>query len=218
VRRRWVALLSVLTVAGAVYLMLFTSLLGVRSVEVVGLRSLDADEVRAVAQVPRHRAMLRVDTGQIADRVAALPGVADAAVSRSWPSTIEIVVTERSPIGYVDTGEEIRLVDGNGVVFRVVSEPPAGLPRLELPRIGPDDPVTRSATAVLAGLPPQLRERVVAVSAETPAGVELELADGKVIRWGDAEQAQRKAKVLAALMSRPGTTYDVSSPELPTVS
>jgi cell division protein FtsQ len=99
-----------------------------------------------------------------------------------------------------------------------VPEPPAGMPQLKLAHIGPDDPVTRSVTAVLADLPQQLRERVVAVSAETPAGVELELTGGKVVRWGEPEQAQRKAKVLAALMNRPGTTYDVSSPELPTVS
>ncbi|TQJ01914.1 cell division protein FtsQ [Amycolatopsis cihanbeyliensis] len=217
-RRRWIAVLSVLTVLGLAYVLLFTSLLGVRSVEVHGTGDLTAEQVRQAADVPHHRAMLRLDTGEIRDRVTRLPRVAEVEVSRSWPSTIEITVTERTAVGFFDTGAELRLVDGDGVVFRTVPEPPSGLPELKLARVAPDDPVTRAVTAVLGQFPPPLRERVVSVGANTPASVELTLADGKIVRWGDAEQPERKAKVLAALMTREGTTYDVSSPELPTVS
>jgi cell division protein FtsQ len=38
------------------------------------------------------------------------------------------------------------------------------------------------------------------------------------VRWGaDADDA-RKAAVLAPLLTRPGSTYDVSTPDLPVVS
>ncbi|WP_216207835.1 cell division protein FtsQ/DivIB [Amycolatopsis aidingensis] len=217
-RRRWIAVLSVLTVLGLGYVLLFTSLLGVRAVEVYGTGNLTAEQVRQAADVPDSRAMLRLDTGEIAGRVLRLPGVAEVDVSRSWPATIEITVTERTAVGFFDTGEELRLVDGEGVVFRKVAEPPPDLPELKLARVAPDDPVTRAVTTVLGQLPRQLAERVVSVRAGSPASVELTLADGKIIRWGDAEQPERKAKVLAALMTREGTTYDVSSPELPTIS
>ncbi|PXY19529.1 cell division protein FtsQ/DivIB [Prauserella muralis] len=217
-RRRWVALLTVLTVAGLVYVLFFTSLLGVRSVEVVGADSVPAERVRDVADVPDRRAMLRVDTDAIAERVATLPGIATVDVSRSWPSTIEIAVTERSPIGFYNDGEELYLVDGGGLVYKKVAQRPKGLPELKLAEVGPDDPATRAATSVLRAIPAQLRERVRVVRAETPGSVEFTLAGGKVVRWGDAEQSERKAKVLAALLTRQGTTYDVSAPELPTVS
>ncbi|WP_158887294.1 cell division protein FtsQ/DivIB [Amycolatopsis anabasis] len=217
-RRRWVALLSVVTVAAVVYLLFFTSLLGVRSVEVLGANSVSADQVRAVAAVPDRRAMLRVDTAEIRDRVAAMPGVATAEVSRSWPSTIEIEITERTAMGYFERDGGIHLVDGTGVDFKTVKEKPGGLPQLKLARVAPDDAPTRAVTAVLAAVPEQLRSQVTAAGAVTPGSVELTLANGKVVRWGDAEQTERKAKVLAALLTREGKTYDVSSPELPTVS
>ncbi|MEU6646812.1 FtsQ-type POTRA domain-containing protein [Saccharomonospora sp. NPDC046836] len=217
-RRRWVALLSVLTVAGLIYVLFFTSLLGVRAVEVIGARTIPADEIRTVAAVPDRRAMLQVDTDQIAERVATLPGVATVEVSRSWPSTIEIEVTERTPVGFYDTGKALYLVDDGGVVYKEIAEPPAGLPELQLREVGPQDTATRAVTAVLTSLPKQLRDQVTVVRAQSAGSVEFTLTNGKVVRWGNAEQVERKAKVLAALMSREGRVYDVSSPELPTVS
>lgn len=217
-RRRWIALLTVLTAAAVVYFLFFTSMLGVRSVEVVGNSAISTEKLLAAADVAEQEPMLVLDTDVIRQRVGALPGIASVEVSRSWPSTVEIEVIERTPVGYYDTGEQLHLVDGNGIVYKEITEKPAGLPELRLPRVAPDDPVTRAVTTVLAAIPEELRDRVVAAAAETPGSVTLTLADGKSVRWGDAEQSDRKAKVLAALMTRKGTNYDVSSPELPTVS
>lgn len=217
-RRRWVALLSVLTVLALGYVLLFTGLFGVRSVRVVGTNTVPVAQVREVASVEQGQPLLRVDTDAVRTRVMTVRAFSSVEVSRSWPSTIVISVTERVPVAVVDTGEGFRFVDGSGVVFRTVPTKPPGLPLLRLPRVGPDNPVVRAATAVLAALPKQLAERVVAVSADTPNSVRLELADGTKVVWGSAEQSARKAKVLAALLTRPGSVYDVSSPELPTVS
>jgi cell division protein FtsQ len=38
------------------------------------------------------------------------------------------------------------------------------------------------------------------------------------VKWGNSADSERKAMVLAALLTRPGKTYDVSAPDLPTVS
>ena len=217
-RRRWIALLSVLTVAGLAYVLLFTSLLGVRSVEVLGARVLPADRIREAADIPGEHAMLRLDTDDIRERVLKLPGIATAEVSRSWPSTVEIEVSERVPVGFFNGGNGFHLIDGTGMDFKTASEPPPGLPELKVPRSSPDDPVTSSMAAVLGEIPEQLRERVTSASAKTPGSVELTLAEGQTVRWGDAKDTDRKAKVLAALLTQPGQTYDVSSPELPTVS
>ncbi|MGW5702590.1 FtsQ-type POTRA domain-containing protein [Amycolatopsis japonica] len=220
-RRRWVALLSVLTAVALVYLLWFSSMLGVRQVDVVGASSVPADQIRAAAAVPDQKPMLRLDTDEIRDKVAQMPGIATVDVSRSWPSTLEITVTERTAIAFFDSGpggDGVHLVDGGGVVFKTVKERPAGLPELKLPSVSADDPVTRAVTGVLGVIPQQLLKQVTTATAKTPGSVEFALADGKTVRWGTSADTERKAKVLAALLTREGKVFDVSAPDLPTVS
>lgn len=217
-RRRWIAALSVITVITLGYLLFFTSFLGVSSVKVVGASAVPAEEIRAAAAVPDREPMLRVDTDEIAARVNKLPGVASTEVSRSWPSTITITVTERTPVAFFTAPDGAHLVDTTGVDYKTLPNKPAGLPELTLARITPDDPVARSAVAVLTSLPVALRNEITTVRAQTPGGVEFTLKNGKVVRWGDASEPDRKAKVLAVLLTRKGHTYDVASPDLPTVS
>src|SRR5437763_4977510 len=221
IRRRWVALLSVLAVVAGVYLLYFSSMLGVQEVSVLGARSVPADQIRAVAAVPMEKPMLRLDTDEIRDRVAQMPGIATVEVSRSWPDTVEITVTERTAIAFFDSGpggDGIHLVDGGGVVYKTVHARPAGLPELKLPKVSADDPVTRAVTSVLGVIPEQLLKQVTTATARTPASVEFTLTSGKIVRWGTADQTERKAKVLAALLTQDGKIYDVAAPELPTIS
>lgn len=217
-RRRWIALLSVVTVVGLGYLLFFTSFLGVGSVEVVGASAVPADVILGAAAVPARQPMLRVDTGEIAARVDKLPAIESVDVSRSWPSTIKITVTERTPVAFFAGSDGAHLVDTTGLDYKTLPKEPAGLPELTLARVAPDDPVTRSVVAVVVALPQELTNEVTTVRAQTPGGVEFTLKNGKVVRWGDATDAVRKAKVLAVLLTRRGHTYDVASPELPTVS
>jgi cell division protein FtsQ len=84
--------------------------------------------------------------------------------------------------------------------------------------VRPDDPATRAAVAVLAAIPQQLRAQVVKVGAKTEGSVELTLADGRMVRWGSPDRSERKAAVLAPLLTRPGTVYDVTTPDFPTVA
>ena len=55
------------------------------------------------------------------------------------------------------------------------------------------------------------------VAAPTAAAVTLTLTDGRVVVWGSTDRSQEKAEKLAALLTVPGRSYDVSSPELATV-
>jgi cell division protein FtsQ len=217
-RRRWVALLTVLTVAGLGYVVLFTSLLGVRSVEVHGARTVPGDQILAAAAVPDLKPMLVLDTDEIAARVSEIPGVATVDVSRSWPSTVDITVTERTPVGYVAAADGFHLVDSGGLDYKAVRNKPEKLPELQVATVSPEDAVTRSVVAVLAAVPEPLKSQITAVRAKTPGGVEFTLNTGKTVRWGDAGNAERKARVLNVLLSREGQIYDVASPELPTVS
>jgi len=45
----------------------------------------------------------------------------------------------------------------------------------------------------------------------------LTLIDGRTVVWGTTDRTEEKALKLGALLTQPGKTYDVSSPDLPTV-
>jgi cell division protein FtsQ len=216
--RRWTVLLVFLGIVGLIYVVLFTPVLGAHEVEVQGTQGLTPDEVRKVAAVEIGKPLLRLDTDEIAARVATLPRVAHVEVSRSLPGTVEITVAERNPVAFAQLPDGAHMVDGIGMDYAVVPQPPLGLPSVEVARIAPEDSATRAVVDVLGKIPQQLRERVVTLAARSPGDVQLKLNDGRLVKWGDAADSERKALVLAALLTRPGKVYDVAAPDLPTVS
>ncbi|HET9142894.1 cell division protein FtsQ/DivIB [Actinophytocola sp.] len=217
-RRRLIALAVLAGVLGLVALVLFTPLAGVRSVEVTGVTTIDAADVRAVAAVEPGTPLLRLDTEGVHARVARMPKVFAVRVSRSFPSTVVIEVTERSPVAVVSGSDGTHLVDRTGMDYDVVRTAPPGLPKLTVGSARPDDPATTAALAVLEAIPHQLQAQVVEVTAKTPGNVQLILGDGRLVKWGGADESERKAAVLGALLTREGKVYDVATPSFPTVS
>jgi cell division protein FtsQ len=209
--------LVVACVVAVAYVVMFTSVLGVRSVEVIGTKEIPEADVLAAAAIEHGTPMVRLDADEAAARVATLPRVFEVVVERSWPSTVEIIVTERSPVAVRRAGKEIHLVDETGLDYAITATVPKGLPTLAMEDVRPDNPATAAAVTVLTAIPPQLRAKVVTVSARTPGDVRLTLADRRVVKWGNARDNARKAAVLAPLLTRPGKTYDVATPEFPTV-
>ena len=161
--------------------------------------------------------LLTVDLDAATARVAAIPAVASVRAARSWPHTVELRITERTPVALAASANGPRLVDRTGLAYKPAGPKPPRLPRLAAARVAPGDPTTEAGLAVLASLPPSVREQVRVVEAAGPQAVTLRLDGGKVVRWGTAEASDRKASVLAVLMSQSASQYDVSAPELPTI-
>lgn len=213
-----------LTLAGGVaWVLLDSSLLDARSVQVVGSRELPAEAVRAVAAVRLGTSIMRLDTRAIENRVAALPRVASVSVRCELDGTVRIEVTERTPVASVRRLDGVHLVDATGTDYAVVPLAPPGLPELRVARAGPRDAATAAALTVLRQLPEWLRVQLRSVAATSPAGVVLRLSTGRAsvtreVRWGGVEESDRKAAVLAPLLTQPGAFYDVSSPDLPTIT
>ena len=59
-------------------------------------------------------------------------------------------------------------------------------------------------------------ELVDYVAVRTVDEITLHLRDGRLVRWGSADQSEEKAAVLLALLDRKAQTYDVSVPGAPT--
>ena len=223
IRHRGLILTAIAVVlVGAVvpWLLAFSSVFGVGSVAVRGTHELTADEVRAAARVPAGEPLLRLDTGAITRRVEALPDVASAQVTTSFPSTVTIAVTERTAVGVVASGSGFKLVDTTGDQFRAVDTRPPHLPLLVITAgSGPADPrVTASAVAtVAAALPAGVRARIDSIQALDPQTITLVLNSGRVVRWGSVERTADKARVLSALLQVPGSQLDVTDPDQPFV-
>ena len=209
------AVIVALLAGFATWLVGFSSVFGVHTVVVSGEHRLTEQRVLAAAKVGSGTPLLQLDTAAIRSRVEALPDVASATVTTSFPSTVRIAITERVPVGVVKDGGQFALVDRTGDQFRTVRTRPEHLPLLVVSH-GPDAHTTGGAVAtVAASLPARLLSRIESIQSLDPRAITLLLHDGTVVQWGDADRSALKARVLLALVPRPGTQIDVSDPDQP---
>jgi cell division protein FtsQ len=235
VRRRrrvlaW-ALVTIVVAAGVGYLVR-TPLFGLSAVRVEGVRALDRSQVLAASGVRLGEPYLGLDLAAIGDRVAALPRVAAVRVTRDYPSSLRITVTERPPVASVSVGGVFWLVAADGTVLDGAGRRPAGLPyvaRVPLPagvrpgsRLPPGNELANALTA-LGGMSPSLKRQVVGVRARTLDSLEFTLRDGTRVLYGLAvDQPAKDGAVLLIRRQlrregREAQRIDVRNPSAPTV-
>jgi len=206
----------VLAVVGAgTWLVFFSSVVTVRDVSVRGNQTISAVRVRQVAKAPMGRQLARVDLGAIQARVETIPAVKSVSVSRSWPHTVAITVTERTPVAVVDRGAGLQAVDEDGVLFGSYPRKPDDLP---LVQTAPDvkSEALAEAAHVVGSLRPDIAAKVDRIEVETVDRIRLHLAGGRTVMWGSAEDSAQKAAVLAVLLEQSAQEIDVSVPGRPT--
>jgi cell division protein FtsQ len=211
----WSALISVIVV-GLGLLLYFTPIMSVRDTAVIGLGVVTPEEVVSTAAVAPGTPLLQVDTDAVAERVAGIRRIATARVQRQYPSTLRISVVERLPVVVKDYPDGPHLFDRDGVDF-AIGPPPPGVPYLDTENPGPNDAPTQAALQVMTSLRPEVAAQVGRVAAPSVAAITLQLIDGRQVVWGTTDRTEEKALKLGALLTQPGRTYDVSSPDLPTV-
>lgn len=211
----WSALVSVVAVALGLVLY-FTPVMSARNMVVSGAAAVPQEQVLAAAAVAPGTPLLQVNTDAVAERVATIRRIATVRVQREYPSTLRITVVERVPVVVKDYPDGPHLFDRDGVDF-ATEPPPPTLPYLDADNPGPTDPATKAALEVMLALPPDVVAQVGRIAAPSVASIALTLTDGRVVVWGTNDRTDEKALKLAALLTQPGHTYDVSSPDLPTV-
>ncbi len=209
------ALLLVAALSASVWLVFFSSYVTARTVDVTGTRTMGESRVKSAAEVPTGTPLARVDLDAIAARVESISSVRKVQVSRSWPHTVHIAVTERTPVAVIDRGNGLQALDSDGVLFNSYDKRPHKLP---LVRTKPDTPGEAfvEAARVVDALPPRVARRVDVVEVGSVDEIELLLFNGRRVVWGSAEDSVHKAEVLAVLLKRPGNQIDVSVPGRPT--
>jgi len=115
------AFAAVLLVCFAVYraidLVLSASTLQVRRILVHGNVRISSGEVQALVEGIRGTNILSADLTAYRKRLLQSPWVADAGLRRVLPSTIEVFVSERQPMGLCRLGATLYLIDGTGTII-----------------------------------------------------------------------------------------------------
>lgn len=205
--------------------------LTVKTVEVSGTVNEDSAAVREVLGIEPGDRMAGVDTDSAAAAVSQLPWVDTVTVSRGWPSTVKISVTEHIAVGFLNDGETQVLIDSHGRQFLRVNAPasdgadaagagmiPAGVVPIQA-SLSDDAAIQAAAEALdsLSVLGPELRGQLVGVDATAADSITLTFIDDRTVFWGTSERATEKAEATRVVLSREGARWNVSNPALPAV-
>ncbi len=205
--------LAVVVIAAAVYVVAFSPVFAVRQIAISGTKVLSKQDVIAASGVVVGAPLALVDPGQVADRLAGLPPVAEVTVVRGWPNTVQISITERRARLAIPVSGGYLLADAGGVVFDTVDAPPPGLVTVQAPTS--DRQLLVDVGVVFSALSSDTAAKVDRVEATSRDDIELKLNDGSRVIWGDAEQSALKSQVLDNLLALGGRQFDVSAPGFP---
>ncbi|MGN9839449.1 cell division protein FtsQ/DivIB [Nonomuraea sp. H19] len=217
-RTAFLVLLTAGVVGIAAWLVFFSPVLGVRSIEIVGNITVPSERIKQQAGVADLHPLATVDLAGVQNRLLGIRQLASARVDRIWPGTLKIEVVEREPVAAIAAGDKFAIVDEQGVVIEVKSALPPMLPLLKVDRPATGDPAMMAALKVIQAVPDEVAPKVREVRAGTAEGVTLELSDGRSVVWGGTDRPAEKARILASLLKREkATVYDVSSPDVVTL-
>ncbi len=201
-----VSLVAVIVGAIALYRApLFT----IETIDVEGVSQLTVEEVQALAAVPEDATLLRYPGGDIVERLESDPWIESVTVTRDFPDTLLIRVTERTPVALVDTGEKFWVVDASGMVLGeqsfeesatlVVIRDVQGLD----PKPGRESSsdTLDSSLAVLMGIGEELKQKVRAISAPSVDETTLLTTDAIEILIGEAVDLEEKAFLALSIMT-----------------
>lgn len=132
-KRPYIVLAVILVVLALVWLVMFSSVLGVKRVGVNGANVVSVSDVRAAAGITPNAPLATLDTDAVKGKVEAIPAVASASVSRSWPNGVVITIHERQPIAIVEVKGEKWAVDITGKPYLPESKLAGGAAKGLLP-------------------------------------------------------------------------------------
>lgn len=194
----------------------FTPLFSVREVAVTGVERADRDAIEASLKQLEGQPLAQVtdaDVGALLDQFVL---VQSYSVRTEPPSTLVVDVVERVPVGAIAGDDGAVMVDAVGTELWRADQLPEDIPVLRVSSV--DAPGFQAAAKASIALDHEFRKKVAEISANTLDSVTLTLRDGTLVVWGSAEESDRKAQVLEALVAASGgqpAYFDVSSPDNP---
>jgi cell division protein FtsQ len=210
-KRSLIAGLVIALLAGATYVLGYSTLFTVSSVEVIGsTRPLNTGIVKG-------QKLARVEPRAIATQLEELDWVKSAEISRNWINgKVVVELTSRTPIAIFEN----QVIDSTAASFVPQGVRPEGL--IEIQAGGLEE--AKKGVKLLTQLPEELKSSVTVVKVRSSGAlVLLTQNDGRniQIRWGSNSENELKLKVYRALIALPENAdikgVDVSAPHAPIV-
>src|SRR3984957_4662624 len=221
-----VAVAAVGVVIAGAFALLHSSLFSARHVAVRGAAHTSLQSVLAVTGLGAHPPLIDINLASADRLVKGLPWVDPAVVTRHWPDSVTVTITERSPVATVARGTEVALVDDTGRVLAWDASA-SGLPELGASGPAPEPGVALAARygpglTALRSVPPLLRSDLLSVKVASGGTVMLGLVGNVTVVLGPATDLAAKYEALASVLAgapAAGTeVIDVTVPSAPLVA
>jgi cell division septal protein FtsQ len=215
--------LVLLIFGGGSYVLGWSNLLTVRSIEITGAPSEQSKEliIRSLDIQPGEK-LARIDPRSISARLAANNWIQSSQVSRNWLNgKVRISVTSRVPVAlYTEPGQPQVTLDASGKIFTLPADLPDGLPKVSATSVDSG----LAAIKVFTELPAEFSAGIDRLSAARPSNLLIYgVFSGRDMRiiWGDGLDTDLKVKVITALLEQPENKsirmIDVTAPHAPIV-
>jgi len=210
-RRRLLAVAIAVTVLVALFGVTRSPLLDVDAVTVAGNRQTDAAALRRASGIQVGDRLVDLDLGRAEAGMRELPWIRDAVAERSWKGTVELRVTERSPVAALlvapaGTAPSWVLVDAERRVLAPLATEPTELPVVAgVAAAAPGqrlDPALSDALTVAQALTPGLRRRVAVVHAVDENTVDLTMRPAGVVHLGTTDDLVQKVQSLQTVFGQ----------------
>jgi cell division protein FtsQ len=219
---------AVLVVALVGWTVLHRSWFSAKTIVVHGATHETPVAVIEAAGLSTHPPLISISTGAAVAGVERLAWVKMAEVSKHWPSTVDITVVDRTPVGTVADGSRWLLVDETGRILDISSQRPylalqTIVPVPKAAAVGGElGEAAEPALLVAATLPPAFRAQVNAVIGHPDGTVTLQLTTPVSVALGTATELPEKyediASVIAGATLHAGDVLDVSVPQASTIT
>jgi cell division protein FtsQ len=215
----------ILAVAALIVLVLattFTPLLAIDKIVVSGESRVSEKQVQSILKKYIGTPLTTISDASVASDLKGFPIIESLALISRPPHTLEVRITERTPIAVVVQNGTEYLYDPAGVKLGN-AKGNEKLPTVIVTGNPKSSTSYRQAIDVILALPLQLLDRVAYIQAKTRDNVTIRLrgAAGQTVIWGDSENSILKSKVIKTLLLQTSTnihaTFDVSSPLTPSV-
>lgn len=219
-RKVIVIVVSVIVIVAAVFAAVawFVPVLKVANVQVTGATRTDPDQVVEVSGIREGDNLLRINATDAALAVVDLPWVGSVTVNRKLPDTVEVKLTEREAVVFVNRPDGDHVIDTEGLPI-IIGAPPFGT--IGITGTQEEDPdVLPDVIAVVNAIDAydsELKGQIESIHAPDRFDILLKLNDGREIYWGSAENNHDKAVAMSTVIKREGQHWNVSSPSMVTV-
>jgi cell division protein FtsQ len=210
-KTRLILFVSGVILISATYVLGWSSLFTVSSVEITGTKT------QLSSGISTGDRLARIEPRAVAGQFEDLDWVADAKVSRNWVNgKVTIEITERTPVAIFNK----TVIDSTGKSFALRGTPSSPLVQIQ----AVDLEAAIKAVTFFSSLPTDLKSALKVVKVRGTGALVLEIDNaGKAleIRWGIDGDNELKLKVYRALIALPENAaikrVDVSAPHAPIV-